>query len=762
MISKELEETFARAIRETHARRHEYVTLEHLLLSMLSDARAIEVLRACGANLEALRIALQAALGEINPVPKGIEYEVDQTLALSRVLNRAAVHMQSAGREQIDAGDILAALFQEKESRAVYLLQQQNIDRMDVLQYISHGITKEAGAPSLAPVGDDDEASKSGLSGDPLQDFCTDLIARAREGLLDPLIGREAELRRAMQVLSRRRKNNPIFVGEAGVGKTAMAEGLALAVVDNKVPDILAEAQLFSLDMGAVIAGTKFRGEFEQRLKAVLKACQERPACILFIDEIHTIIGAGAVSGGSLDASNILKPALANGQLRCIGSTTYGEFSKVFEKDRALARRFQKIDLSEPSVDDTLRILRGLKTRYEQHHGVSYTDSALRAAAELAHKYINDRFLPDKAIDVIDEAGAAVHLLPEGKRPKSIRPKDVERVVTSIARIPAQSVSTGDREKLATLDRDLRLVIYGQDPAIESLSAAIKLSRSGLGRPQAPVGSFLFSGPTGVGKTELAKQLARVLGVELLRFDMSEYMEKHTVSRLVGAPPGYVGFDQGGLLTDSIIKHPHAVLILDEIEKAHPDLFNILLQVMDHATLTDNNGRKADFRNVVVIMTTNAGAFQVERGSIGFGGGAGSEDGKAAIEKLFPPEFRNRLDAWLAFSHLSHEVVLQVVDKLVAELEEQLLRKRVELELNDAARAWLAREGYNKKFGARPLSRLLDKVLRRPLADAILFGTLRDGGLVRVEVGDDDKLDLQLKPSSKTTKPSKTPKKTLV
>ncbi|MFH1812032.1 MAG: ATP-dependent Clp protease ATP-binding subunit ClpA [Pseudomonadota bacterium] len=737
MISKELEQTFARAVRLAREQRHEYVTLEHLLLAMLSDARAVEVLRAVQADLDGLHDELEQHLEELDVVAGDQPYEVEQTLGVMRVLQRAAVHMQSAGKAEIDAGDILAAMYREPDAFAVYLLKKQGVSRLDVLEYISHGIAKGApGRGTLAPAGGDDEEGGRGAATDPLEAYCSNLVQRAADGKLDPLIGRQHELERAMHVLCRRRKNNPVFVGDPGVGKTAMAEGLALRIQRGEVPDILKQAEVFALDLGSLIAGTKFRGEFEQRLKAVIKACAEQPNRILFIDEIHTIIGAGAVSGGTLDASNILKPALATGDLRCMGSTTFEEYKNVFEKDRALARRFQKIEIKEPSVEETVQILHGLKTHYEQHHGVTYTTMAIRAAAELSHKYINDRFLPDKAIDVLDEAGAASRLQPEASRVTTIDTVEIETVVSSISRVPAHTVSTSDKEKLATLDRDLKLVIYGQDQAVESMVSAIKLSRSGLANPLKPVGSFLFSGPTGVGKTELARQLARVLGVELLRFDMSEYMEKHTVSRLIGAPPGYVGFDQGGLLTDSIIKHPHSVLILDEIEKAHPDLFNILLQIMDHATLTDNNGRRADFRNVVVIMTTNAGAFLMERGNIGFGAGVGSEDGKQAIERMFPPEFRNRLDAWVAFKHLEPEVINQVVDKLVAELEDQLTAKRVSLSLTDAGRAWLAKNGYNRKFGARPMGRLIDKEIRRRLADEILFGALQDGG--SVEVGADD------------------------
>jgi len=742
MIGKELEKTFGRAVQDAKQRRHEYVTLEHILRALLDDPFGKDILDACGAKIDVMRVELDEYLDDAEQVPAGTEYEIDQTVAVVRVLQRAAVHVQSSGKREIDAGDILAALYREGESHALFVLKKQGVTRIDILDYISHGIPKEGSGRKPAPAGaDDDEDAEGGRGrqpkGDPLENYCTNLVARAADGKLDPLIGRKEELQRTMHVLCRRRKNNPIFVGDAGVGKTAMAEGLAQMIQQGEVPDLLRTAEVYALDLGSLIAGTKFRGEFEQRLKAVIKAAAEKPNRILFIDEIHTIIGAGAVSGGTLDASNILKPALATGELRCMGSTTFEEFKNVFEKDRALARRFQKIEIKEPSVAETIEILSGLKKHYEQHHGVTYAPAAIETAAQLSSKYINDRFLPDKAIDVLDEAGAAARLQPVEVRKTTITSDAIEQVVASMARIPAQTVSTSDKDKLKTLDRDLKLVIYGQDPAIDALVSAIKMSRSGLASPQRPIGNFLFSGPTGVGKTELARQLAHTMGVELIRFDMSEYQEKHTVSRLIGAPPGYVGFDQGGLLTDSIIKHPHAVLLLDEIEKAHPDLYNILLQIMDHATLTDNNGRKADFRNVVLILTTNAGAYNMERGAIGFGGGPGTEDGKSAIEKTFPPEFRNRLDAWISFQHLSAPVIDQVVDKMVAELESQLIAKRVTIALTDAARKWLATHGYNRKFGARPMGRLIDKEIRRKLADEILFGVLEHGGNVEVDAVDD-------------------------
>ena len=745
MITRELELTFNLAVREAEKRRHDLVCLEHILYAMLQDGRASDILRHCGADLEALKAALDAHLATMQSVPEGNKLELEQTVAVTRVLRRAAMHVQSAGKKEIDAGDVLAAMYREQDAHSVYLLQQQGVTRLDILDYISHGVSKIAADPAVPAGGDtDDEGEpRRGSKKDALAQFTVNLVAKAAAGKIDPLIGRTEELRRTVHVLCRRRKNNPVFVGEPGVGKTAIAEGLALAIHEGHVPELLLNAEIYALDMGALIAGTKFRGEFEQRLKAVISEIIERKNAILFIDEIHTIVGAGAVSGGTLDASNILKPALAAGELRCIGSTTYKEYQGAFERDRALARRFQKIEVKEPTVGETIRILQGLKAAYESHHGVIYTLRAMRLAAELSSKYITDRYLPDKAIDVIDEAGAAARLTPAARRQKTIRAKDIEEIVARIARIPSRTVSTSDRERLATLENELKLVIYGQNDAVESLVAAIKLSRSGLGHAQHPVGSFLFAGPTGVGKTELARQLAKSLGVELLRFDMSEYMEKHTVSRLIGAPPGYVGFDQGGLLTDAVIKNPHAVLVLDEIEKAHPDLFNILLQVMDHATLTDNNGRKADFRNVVVIMTTNAGARDMELGSIGFGIQAQGSDGKNSIERTFSPEFRNRLDAWITFDHLSTDVVEQVVDKLVDELEGQLLSKRVVLDLTPAARTWIAKTGYDRKNGARPIRRLIDRQIRRRLADALLFGVLKDGGSVTVDVRD-GALDLRM------------------
>ena len=741
MVSRELEMVFNIALREAKRHRHDLISLEHLLWAMLHDPRAKEILVHCGADLDALKAGLEENIASRDTVPEGIEFDIDQTLALTRVLQRAAIHVQSSEKKEMDAGDVLAALFREPESFAVYLLKEQGVTRLDVLEYVSHGISKVGSDDEGEPLGElADEQSEGAPKKrkDPLKEFTVLLNDKAAEGRIDPLIGRAPELERTLQVLSRRRKNNPVYVGEPGVGKTAIAEGLALAIVEDNVPDVMKGIEIYALDMGALIAGTKFRGEFEQRLKAVIKEIVKKEGAILFIDEIHTIVGAGAVNGGTLDASNILKPALSTGELRCIGSTTFKEYQGVFERDRALARRFQKIEVREPSVAETVKILRGLKERYEDHHEITYTAQAIRAAAELSSKHISDRHLPDKAIDVLDEAGALMKIRPASKRQKTIRPKDIEAVVAKIARIPPRTVSTTDRQRLSTLDEDLKLLIYGQDEAIQALVAAIKLSRAGLSAPRRPVGSFLFTGPTGVGKTELARQLAKSLGVELIRFDMSEYMEKHTVSRLIGAPPGYVGFDQGGLLTDAILKNPYAVLVLDEIEKAHPDLFNLLLQVMDNATLTDNNGRKADFRNITLIMTSNAGSYAMDANAIGFGGDVQSADGKKDIEKLFGPEFRNRLDAWIRFSHLAQTSISLIVDKMVAELEEQLGDKKISLTLSEPAREWLGKNGYNRKFGARPMARLIDKEIRRRLADDILFGALKEGGSARVDFDADE------------------------
>lgn len=743
MITHDLELTFSLAVREAEARRHDLVCLEHILLAMLEDGQIIDILRHCGADLAQLKLGLQEHLASMQTVPEGIKLELEQTVAVTRVLRRAAIHVQSAGKKEIDVADVLAAMYREQDSHAVYLLQRQGIHRLDVIEYISHGPDKTRSDFGAVEDGEADTESKR-VQRDPLKAYAINLMEKAVANKIDPLIGRAQELQRAMHVLCRRRKNNPIFVGEPGVGKTALAEGLALAIHKKEVPDILIDAEIFTLDMGMLIAGTKFRGEFEQRLKAVIAAIIERPRAILFIDEIHTIVGAGAVSGGTLDASNILKPALASGELRCMGSTTYKEYQATFEQDRALARRFQKIDIQEPSVHESVQILRGLKSAYESHHGVSYTKRALRVACELAHKYLPDRHLPDSAIDVLDEAGSAVRLQPLHKRNKSIRVKEIEQIVASMARIPPVTVSSNDKARLGSLSNELKLVIYGQDQAVEDVVSAIKLSRAGLGHPRRPVGSFVFAGPTGVGKTELARQLSKSLGVQLLRFDMSEYMEKHTISRLIGAPPGYVGYDQGGLLTDAVIKHPHAVLVLDEIEKGHPDLFNILLQVMDNATLTDNNGRRADFRNIILIMTTNAGARELEAPHIGFGPENMVSSNKASLQRTFSPEFRNRLDAIITFNHLSQTIIEQVVDKLIVELEAQLEPKQVSLSLHASARRWLAKHGYDHKHGARPMQRLIDQHIRRKLADEILFGRLQQGGVVVVKM-QEDKLVLQVK-----------------
>jgi len=751
LIAKELQTSFRNALEEARKMRHEYLTLEHLLLALTQDTRTREVLKACGANVKRLQERLETFLEEtVERLPEDAEADPQQTIGVERVLHRAAMHALSAEQKVIDGGDVLVAMFREEESHALYLLQQEGVTRLDLLNFISHGITKdgassEGGEPRNVPAGDDEDGESSSRKS-PLEAYTTELNNEAKEGRIDPLIGREKELERTIQVLCRRRKNNPLYVGETGVGKTAIAEGLALRIHEGKVPDVLKGATVYSLDMGSLLAGTKFRGQFEERLKGVLKELQEHPNAILFIDEIHTIVGAGATSGGSMDASNILKPVLANGRLRCIGSTTYQEFKASFERDRALSRRFQKIEVGEPSVEDTILILEGLKSRYEEHHGVKYDTEAVRAAAELSAKHINDRFLPDKAIDVIDETGAAEKLkLPEVRTGK-VTMADVEAVVAKMARIPAKSVSAQEGVQLQNLEKELQGVIFGQDDAIRNLTSTIKLARSGLRSPEKPIGSFLFSGPTGVGKTELAKQLALVLGVEFLRFDMSEYSEKHTVSRLIGAPPGYVGFDQGGLLTDAIRKHPYAVLVLDEIEKAHPDLFNILLQVMDHATLTDNNGRKADFRNIILILTTNAGAREMSTKSIGFGDTQAPADGKKAkkaIESTFTPEFRNRLDGWILFSGLSPEVILKVVDKEVGLLQKMLVEKKVKLELTQRAKAWLAEHGYDPAFGARPMARLVDNSLKKALAEALLFGELKNGGVAHFDVEGDS---LKLKP----------------
>ncbi len=743
-ISRELEITFALAVNEARRRRHEFLCIEHLLYALLHDTDVAEIIRHCGGDVQALKRDLERYFDEKSErLAEGVHMAPPQTLAFQRVIQRAAAHVQSAGKDEILGRNVLVAIFREPDCHAAYLLERQGITRLDVVSYVSHGVSKIGDEPidsggigeaDTESEGDDDEQAQARR--DPLAMFTADLVARAAEGKIDPLIGRELELSRTARVLCRRRKNNPVFVGEAGVGKTALAEGLALQIHQGKVPAALREARIYALDMGALLAGTRFRGDFEQRLKGVITALRKRPGSILFIDEIHTVVGAGATSGGSMDASNILKPVLASGELRCIGATTFHDYKSYFERDRALARRFQKIEVPEPSTEETHEILKGLKVHYERHHGVTYTREAVRAAADLAAKYINDRHLPDKAIDVIDEAGANVQMQPATQRRKLVRTKDIEQVVATMAKIPPRSVSLSDRERLETLERDLKLSVFGQDEAIQALASAIKLSRAGLGHPEKPVGSFLFAGPTGVGKTEVAKQLASVLGIEFLRFDMSEYMEAHTVSRLIGAPPGYVGFDQGGLLTDAIRKTPHAVLLLDEIEKAHPNLFNILLQVMDHATLTDNNGRKADFRNVILIMTTNAGAQEMAAMAIGFGGRSNADKGAKAIERLFSPEFRNRLDAIIAFAALSRPVIERIVDKFILELDAQLNERRVFLQLTPAGRSYLADRGYDPTFGARPMARLIQNEIKRVLADEILFGRLREGGRITIDAVD--------------------------
>ncbi|HLU15157.1 MAG TPA: ATP-dependent Clp protease ATP-binding subunit ClpA [Burkholderiaceae bacterium] len=740
MISEELEVSLHTAFVEARAARHEFITVEHLLLSLLDNAAAAEVLRACAADIDALRRELRKFINDNTPVLPGREdVDTQPTLGFQRVIQRAIMHVSSSGSEKnlVTGANVLVAMYGEKDSHAVYFLQQQGITRLDVVNYISHGITKTPTDPVPQPLKSQaasEPERKPDQPKSPLEQFATHLNNEAREGRIDPLIGRDHEVERVIQVLCRRRKNNPLLVGEAGVGKTAIAEGLAWRITKGEVPEVLADAQVYALDMGALLAGTKYRGDFEQRLKGVLKTLQDNKNAILFIDEIHTLIGAGSASGGTLDASNLLKPALSSGQLKCMGATTYNEYRGIFEKDHALSRRFQKIDVVEPTVPQTIEILRGLKSHFEEHHGVRYSSAAITAAAELSSRYINDRFLPDKAIDVIDEAGAAQRLLPKSRQKKLIGKGDIETTVAKIARIPPQSISRDDRSKLATLERDLKAMVFGQDRAIEALSAAIKMSRSGLGRPDKPIGSFLFSGPTGVGKTEVARQLAFVMGIDLLRFDMSEYMERHTVSRLIGAPPGYVGFDQGGLLTEAVSKQPHCVLLLDEIEKAHPDVYNILLQVMDHGTLTDNNGRKADFRNVILIMTTNAGAEALGRTSIGFARTTSSGDEMGEIKRIFTPEFRNRLDAIISFDMLSHEVIMRVVDKFLMELEEQLHERKVDATFTPELRAYLAEKGFDPKMGARPMQRLIQDSIRRVLADELLFGRLVNGGEVEVDL----------------------------
>jgi ATP-dependent Clp protease ATP-binding subunit ClpA len=740
MLSKDLEVTINHAFREAKSKRHEFMTVEHLLLALLDNSTAVDVLQKVGCDIDKLRSDLKEFIESTTPlIPAGDkDRDTTPTLGFQRVLQRAVFHVQSSGRKEVTGANVLVAIFSEQESQAVYFLKAQNIARIDVVNYIAHGIPKVGGETQKgAPQGENEEeaAGQEGAQQSALIAYATNLNEQARQGRIDPLVGRELELERVIQVLCRRRKNNPLLVGESGVGKTAIAEGLAKRIVDGQVPDVVQGGTVYSLDLGALLAGTKYRGDFEKRFKMLLAELKKDKGAILFIDEIHTIIGAGAASGGVMDASNLLKPLLASGDIKCMGSTTYQEYRGIFDKDRALSRRFQKIDVVEPTIDETYQILKGLKSRFEDHYDLRYTDKALRSAAELAAKYINDRFMPDKAIDVIDEAGAAQKLLPPSKRKKSIGPADVELVVAKIARIPSAQVSSSDKEALRDLDRKLKMVVFGQDEAIDQMSVAIKLSRAGLKAGEKPIGSFLFAGPTGVGKTEVCRQLAKIMGVELLRYDMSEYMERHTVSRLIGAPPGYIGFDQGGLLTEAVTKHPHSVVLLDEVEKAHPEVFNLLLQVMDHGTLTDNNGRKADFRNVVLIMTTNAGAQDMSRRSIGFTEQDHRSDGMEAIKKMFSPEFRNRLDAIVMFASLSRETILTVVDKFLTELQAQLDEKKVMLEVDDEAREWLAREGYDEKMGARPMQRLIQEKIKKELAEEVLFGKLaRNGGTVHVVV----------------------------
>jgi ATP-dependent Clp protease ATP-binding subunit ClpA len=750
MLNRELEDTLSQAFQSASSSRHEFLTVEHLLLALIDNRHAFEVLAACGADFDALVNQLHNFLKETTPqLPENVEAsETQPTLGFQRVLQRAVFHVQSSGKTEVTGANVLVAIFSEQESQAVYFLKMQGIERLDVVNFLSHGVSESES--------DDQQQSASSESKDEqkqeraLSKYAINLNKQAAEGQIDPLVGRDAEVERVVQILSRRRKNNPLLVGEAGVGKTAIAEGLAKLIIEEQVPDVIADSVVYSLDLGALVAGTKYRGDFEKRLKSLLNEIKDQREAILFIDEIHTIIGAGATSGGSMDASNLLKPLLSSGQLRCIGSTTYQEFRGIFEKDRALARRFQKVDVLEPSADDTYQILKGLRSRFEEHHEIRYTDAALKSAAEMADRYINEKHLPDKAIDVIDEAGAYQRLIPEEDRVEAIDVPQIEAIVAKIARIPPKSVSASDKQQLAKLDTNLKMVVLGQDEAIDNLSAAIKLSRAGLKEPNKPVGSFLFAGPTGVGKTEVTSQLARILGIELIRFDMSEYMERHTVSRLIGAPPGYVGFDQGGLLTEAVTKSPHAVVLLDEIEKAHPEVFNLLLQVMDNGTLTDNNGRKADFRNVILIMTTNAGAEDMGRASFGFAKQDHSSDGMEAIKRLFTPEFRNRLDSIVQFKALTREIVRGVVDKFLMELQVQLDDKKVSIHASDEACDWLAEHGYDEKMGARPMRRLIQEKIKKPLAEKILFGELsEEGGSVEIVVNQDGELDLETSTETK-------------
>ncbi|MEJ2129296.1 MAG: ATP-dependent Clp protease ATP-binding subunit ClpA [Woeseiaceae bacterium] len=748
MLSSELEYCLSEAYQRARDSRHEFITVEHLLLALLDIPKVHEILKACDSNIPELRRQLTEFIDEQTPLlAHDDETDVAPTLGFQRVLQRAVFHVQSSGKNEVTSANVLVAIFSEKQSQAVYFLNLQDVTRLDVVNYISHGM------PSLP--GDSPQDEEASLDSEPeseespLEKYATNLNQMAIDGKIDPLIGREVEIERTVQILCRRRKNNPLYVGEAGVGKTALAEGLARMITEKRVPEVLLDATIYALDMGTLIAGTKYRGDFEKRLKGVIAEIRDNPGAILFIDEIHTVIGAGAASGGVMDASNLIKPVLANGEIRCIGSTTYSEYRGIFEKDHALARRFQKIDVPEPTPEETVEILRGLKSRFEEHHGIKYEDGALEAAVELASRHINDRRLPDKAIDVIDEAGANLRLKPAEERGDTVTVEMVENIVAKMARIPAKSVSASDRDALRTLERDLKLTIFGQDRAIEALGSAIKMARSGLREEEKPIGAFLFAGPTGVGKTEVTRQLSHCLGVELIRFDMSEYMERHTVSRLIGAPPGYVGFDQGGLLTEAVTKNPHAVVLLDEIEKAHPEVFNLLLQVMDHGTLTDNNGRKADFRNVILVMTTNAGAQEMSRASIGFTKQDHTSDGMEVIRKQFSPEFRNRLDAVIQFASLDHQSIKRVVDKLVVELEAKLGNNNVTLELDDEAREWIAERGYDPKMGARPMARLIQEQIKRPLAEELLFGSLAEGGHVKITVGEDGELELDAEPAMK-------------
>ena len=741
MLDKDLEQTLNDAFRNARDKRYEFVTVEHLLLALLENPAAIKVLRACGADMDELHNELTRFIEDNSPrLADDDERETQPTLGFQRVFQRAVQHVQSSGKKEVSGANILVAIFGERESHAAFFLNRQNVARLDVVNYIAHGISRnvenEAGAPDAST--EDDEAAHDESSRNPLENYTINLNQQAELGKIDPLIGREHEVQRTIQILCRRRKNNPIFVGEAGVGKTAITEGIAKQIVDKIVPEVLQDCTIHSLDMGALLAGTKYRGDFEKRLKGVIAELMKRPGAILFIDEIHTIIGAGAASGGVMDASNIIKPVLASGDIKCIGSTTFQEFRGIFEKDRALARRFQKIDVTEPSIEETVKILQGLKSRFEEHHQVRYTHQSLRSAAELSERYITDRHLPDKAIDIIDEAGASQRLLPPSRRKKTIGVQDIESIVAKVARIPPKTVTTSHRDIMKNLERNLKMVVFGQDKAIESLATAIKMSRSGLGNPEQPIGAFLLAGPTGVGKTEISKQLANAMGIQLIRFDMSEYMERHTVSRLIGAPPGYVGFDQGGLLTDEVTKHPHCVLLLDEMEKAHPDVFNLMLQVMDHGTLTDTNGRHVDFRNVVIIMTTNAGADRISRASVGFTQQDHTSDALEVINKIFSPEFRNRLNAIIEFNALDHKTILNVVDKFLVELQAQLDDKKVVIDVDEAARLWLGKHGYDKVMGARPMSRLIQEQIKKRLAEELLFGKLLHGGHVIVSAEDDE------------------------